>query len=108
MVQHNNLAYRMYLKKTQAVRRNISVEKPLPKQKSQKDTANPGNNLYHTNSLIYQIKPNTFKLPKHMNKDITESENINSGASKNHFYIITRNYGKITLLKKIIEMQKSL
>ena len=31
---------------------------------------------------MYKIKPNTFKLLKHMNKDIKESANIKPGPSK--------------------------
>jgi hypothetical protein len=34
---------------------------------------------------MYKIKPNTFKLLKHMNKDMKESANINPGPSKESF-----------------------
>ena len=37
------LKYRPYIMKW-----NICVEEPLPKEKSEKDIADPGNNLYHT------------------------------------------------------------
>jgi hypothetical protein len=36
-------------------------------------------------SDIYKIKPNTFKLLKHMNMDIIESANISVGPSKEIF-----------------------
>jgi hypothetical protein len=57
-------------------------------------------------SAIYTIKPNTFKLLKHMNNDITESAHVNPGPSKETFYIIMRNYGLLTLFKKITGIQK--
>jgi len=40
-------------------------------------------------STIYKMKPNTFKLLKHMNIDTKESANINPGPSKEtvlHYY----------------------
>ena len=39
----------------------------------------------HFESDIYKIKPNTFKLLKHMNKYIKESANIHPGPSKETF-----------------------
>jgi len=36
-------------------------------------------------STIYKMKPNTFKLLKHMSIDTKESENINPGPSKKIF-----------------------
>jgi len=36
-------------------------------------------------STIYKMKPNTFKLLKHMNVDTKESANINPGLSKETF-----------------------
>ena len=41
--------------------------------------------ISHIASAVYKMKPNTFKLLKHMNKDITELANINPGPSKEIF-----------------------
>lgn len=41
------------LKRPQALRLNICVKEPLPKENSEKDTENAGNNLYHTQNLIF-------------------------------------------------------
>ena len=38
--------------------------------------------MSHLECDMYKIKPNTFKLLKHMNKDIKESANIKPGPSK--------------------------
>ena len=54
-------------------------------------------------SGILKIKPNTFKLLKHMNKHIEESANIHPGPRKEtFFYFIIRNYGLLSS-RKLLE-----
>jgi len=47
-VEHKNLAYKKYLRRPETIRFSTSVEQPLPKEKSEKDTANPRNNYHHS------------------------------------------------------------
>jgi hypothetical protein len=58
--------------------------------------------MSHLESAIYTIKQTTFKLLKHMKQNIKESGNLSSGPRKKYFYIIIRNYGLISVFKKII------
>jgi len=43
-----NLAYKKYFQRPEPMRFSTSVEQPLPKEKSEKDIANPKNNYYHS------------------------------------------------------------
>jgi hypothetical protein len=56
-------------------------------------------------SHLEKIKPNRFKLLKHMKKDIGESANINAGPRKETFL---HYYKKLwaTLFKKLIGIKK--
>ena len=70
----------------QTTRLNRSVEEPLPKEKSEKGNKKSWEQfISHLESDIYKIKPNTFKLLKHMNMDIIGSANISVGPSKEIF-----------------------
>jgi len=51
---------------------NISMKSHCQIEKSGKDITNPIKNLYHLESAMHKIKPNIFKLLKHMNKDMKE------------------------------------
>lgn len=51
----------------------------MPKEKSEKDNENSGNNFYHLKFDTYNRKPNIFQVLKHMNKDIKELANIKPG-----------------------------
>jgi hypothetical protein len=54
----------------------------IAKKEIRKYIANPGNTISHLESDVYKIKPKIFKLLKHINKYIKESESINPGPSK--------------------------
>jgi hypothetical protein len=52
----------------------------IAKRDIRKYIANPGNTISHSD--IYKIKPNIFKLLKHINKYIIELASINPVPSK--------------------------
>jgi hypothetical protein len=47
-VEQKNLAYKKYLQRPGTMRFSTSVEKPLPKEKLEKEIANPMNNYHHS------------------------------------------------------------
>jgi len=64
------------------MRLNRSIEEPLP-NRNQKQTLHAWEQF--TSLLEYDIyitKPSTFKLLKHMNKNIKQTANVNTGPSK--------------------------
>jgi hypothetical protein len=60
----------------------------------------------HLESDIYKIKPNTFKLLKHTNKDIKQTANVNSGPSKEIFAYYYKELWANNSLQEIIGMKK--
>lgn len=68
---------------------NEYAEEPLPKEKSEKRHYQSWEQLIsHLESNKYKLKPNTFKLSIHTNKDIKQSAHINCGTEKNKYFII--------------------
>jgi len=62
---------------------NEYAAEPLPKEKSEKRHCQSWEQLIsHLESDKYKLKPNTFKLLTHTNKDIKQSAHINSGPKK--------------------------
>jgi hypothetical protein len=59
-------------------------------------------------SVICKTKPNTFKLLKHMNEILKNQHVQTLVQEKKYFYNIVRNYGLITLFKKILGIQEML